>query len=150
MTVAEPPAATSLPEMDAVNRFPFWKVVGRLAPFHRTIELEMNPEPVTERVKAALPAMAEDGSINPMDGTGFGATIVNDTEFDVPPPGLGLKTVTLAEPALATSPVSIDAVNWLPFAKVVARSAPFHRTTEPEIKPEPVTVRVKRTASRND
>jgi hypothetical protein len=111
VTLADPPAATSLPEMDARNRFPFSKVVGRSAPFQRTTELEIKPDPATDRVNPALPATAEDGSINPMDGTGFGAVIVNDTEFEVPPPGLGLTTVTLADPAEATSLAGIDAVN---------------------------------------
>jgi hypothetical protein len=124
VTLAEPPAATSLPEMDALNRFPFSKVVTWLTPFQRTTELGMKPDPVTERVKAAFPAMVEAGSMNPIDGTGF--PIVNDTEFEAPPPGAGLTTVTVAVPALAISLAGIVAVRCvLPLPEVV-RGDPFH------------------------
>ena len=65
------------------------------------------------------------------------------TAPDVPPPGVGLNTVTEALPAFCTSEAWMEAVNWVALTKLVARFAPFHRTTELEMKEEPVTVSVK-------
>ena len=61
--------------------------------------------------------------------------------FDVPPPGAGLLTVTLAVPAVAMSLAGIEAVKLVALFTVVVRSDPFHRTVEPETKFEPLTVR---------
>ena len=63
--------------------------------------------------------------------------------MEVPPPGVGLKTVTLAVPAVAMSAARIDAVTWVALTYVVVRFVPFHLTTEPEMKLVPFTVRVK-------
>jgi hypothetical protein len=73
---------------------------------------------------------------------GMGLLIVKVCGFDRPPPGAGLKTVTLAAPAVAISEASIATVNWVLDPKVVTRSTLFQRTTEPEIKPVPLTVRL--------
>jgi hypothetical protein len=54
-----------------------------------------------------------------------------------------LKTVTFAVPAVATSLAGIAAVSWVLETKVVVRSLPFQRTTEPLTKFVPVMVRVK-------
>jgi hypothetical protein len=62
--------------------------------------------------------------------------------FDVPPPGPGLFTVTLAVPAVSMSPAEMEAVNFVELLKVVVRSDPFHRTLAAETKLEPFTVRV--------
>jgi hypothetical protein len=51
--------------------------------------------------------------------------------------------VTFAAPAAGKSPARIAAVNCVELTNVVARLAPFHCTTEPEIKLLPVTVNVK-------
>jgi len=90
-------------------------------------------------VKAPLPATVEVGSIAPMDGAGFGAIIVNDSAFEPPPPGAGLKTVTAAVPGLPTSLAGIDAERLVLLTTVVARFEPFHRTTELGTKPAPLT-----------
>ena len=61
----------------------------------------------------------------------------------MPPPGVGLKTVTLAVPAEAMSAAGIDAVSWIDETYVVVRSVPFHLTSELEMKFVPFTVSVK-------
>src|SRR4029450_6337509 len=96
-------------------------------------------------VRAAPPAGAEAGPSVSIDGTGFwpGAVIVNGSAFDVPPPGVGLTTVTLAVPAAAMSAAPIWAVSLVLFTKLVGRALPAHCTTEPGIKPSPLTVSVK-------
>ena len=66
--------------------------------------------------------------------------IVNVRPFEVAPPGL--VTVTVAEPAVATSLAGIAADSCVEPAKLVVRAAPFHNTVEPETKFVPVTVRV--------
>ena len=89
-------------------------MVVRSAPFHRTFEVETKPVPVTVRVKADPPAVAELGEMEVRVGAGlFGAVMVNVFAKEVPPPGVGLKTVTLAEPAVAMSVAGIAAVSWV-------------------------------------
>ncbi len=70
----------------------------------------MKFEPVTVSVKADPPAVAELGLKPLTPGTGFGAVIVKLTPFDVPPPGVGLNTVTVAVPAVAMSEADIEAL----------------------------------------
>lgn len=70
-------------------------------------------------------------------------SIVKVSEFEVPPPGAGFFTVTVAVPGLAISLARIFAVTWPLFTKVVERLAPFHWATQPKTKFEPVMVRVK-------
>ena len=62
------------------------------------------------------------------------------TLSEVPPPGVGLKTVTLEVPALTKSVAGIVALNCVAFINVVARSVPFHRTFDVLLKFMPVTV----------
>jgi hypothetical protein len=63
--------------------------------------------------------------------------------FEVPPPGGGLYTVTLAVPAAAMSSAGMDACTSVLETKLVVRSIPFHRTLAPETKLLPSTANVK-------
>ena len=70
--------------------------------------------PVTVRVKADPPAVAEDGEMEVREGTGlFAGLMVKVTAEEVPPPGVGLKTVTLAVVAVVISVAGIAAVSWV-------------------------------------
>ena len=71
----------------------------------------MKPLPLTLRVKAELPATALGGVSETIEGSGLGLLIVNAFALDVPPPGVGLTTVTLAVPALAMSAAGTDALS---------------------------------------
>jgi len=62
---------------------------------------------------------------------------------EVPPPGVGLTTVTFAVPATATSLAGMTAVSRVVLTNVVVRLLPFHCTTEVETKFEPFTVKEK-------
>ena len=95
----------------------------------------MNPGP---------PATAEPG-LNPVvDGTGLlPDAIVKVWAFDVPPPGAGVNTVTAAVPATPRSAAGIAAVTCVVETNVVARAAPFQRTTELGTKFVPLTVSVR-------
>jgi hypothetical protein len=55
-----------------------------------------------------------------------GAVVVNVRALDVPPPGAGLATVTLAEPAAATFPAATVAVSDVDDFMVVVKGLPFH------------------------
>ena len=103
--------------------------------------------PVTVRVKAEPPAVADEGLRLVSVGTGLAALMVKVSALEVPPPGVGLKTVTEAVPAVAMSAAVMAAVSWVDEPKVVVRFAPFQRTTEPLMKLVPVTVRVKADAT---
>src|SRR5262245_59700054 len=69
--------------------------------------------------------------------------ILKPSVFDVPPPGAGVKTRTLAVPEFAISPAGIDAVSSVDDITFVVRSLPFQRRVEPFTKPAPVTVKAK-------
>lgn len=66
---------------------------------------------------------------------------VNVTEFDVPPPGVGLKTVMEAVPTVATSAAGTVAVSCVDEPNVVGSAEPFQLTTEVETKFVPFTVK---------
>ena len=62
-------------------------------------------------VKALPPVVADDGASDEIVGTGFVLPeIVNVALLEVPPPGVGLVTVTPAVPTLAMSPAGTWAV----------------------------------------
>jgi hypothetical protein len=100
--------------------------------------------PLMTKVNAEDPAAVDEGVRTVRTGTGLGAVLmVKVRALEVPPPGDGLKTVTLAVPAVAISVAGMDAVSWVEDIYVVPRSALFHRTTEPGTKLLPVRVKVK-------
>jgi len=144
VTAAVPTDAMSPAAIVAVSCKAETKVVGRSLPFQRTREVGTNPMPFTVSVKPVLPAVAEAGLSPVVVGAGLSAgLIVNVRVFDVPPPGVPLKTVTAAVPAPVMSLGTIVAVSCEADTKVVGRAAPFQRTTDVATKPEPVTVSVK-------
>ncbi len=86
--------------------------MARFEPFHRTTDPLIKLVPVTVSVKADPPAVAEVGLILERVGTGLLATcIVKVKAPEVPPPGAGLKTVTLAVPVVPMSDAVIAAVS---------------------------------------
>jgi len=115
--------------------------VARLEPFHRTTELVSNFVPVTVRVKLAPPATVFVGDMRVTVGAGF--AMVNVRAFEVPPPGLELKTTTLAVPGATMSVAGTEAVNWVALTKVVVSAVPFHIMVDAFTKLLPVTVKVK-------
>jgi len=121
-----------------------------VAPFHCILEARMKLEPFTVRVKDELPTGIDEG-LKPagvavsalMVGTGFSELMVNTTVFEVPPPGVGLVTVTFAVPGLVRSDAGTLIVNRVAETKVVVLAAPFQLTTENLTYPVPFTVMVK-------
>ena len=97
-----------------------------MAPFHRILLLGMKLVPVRLSVKPGSPEFFVVGLIAVIVGTGL--LIVKVLAAEVPPPGAGLNTVTLAVPGVAISVFRIDALTWVGETKVVVRLAPFHRT----------------------
>ena len=63
--------------------------------------------------------------------------------LEVPPPGAGFCTLTVAEPTELKSEAGICAINDVVDTKVVATALPFHNTCEVETNCVPVTVRVR-------
>jgi hypothetical protein len=107
-----------------------------------TVTPATKPVPVRVNVKAAPPTVAEVGTREVSVGA-EAALIVNDRLPDVPPPGAGFVTVTVAVPAVAISAAVIAAVNCVALTNVVVLAAPLNFTTEVDSKPVPFTVRVK-------
>ena len=76
-------------------------------------ELDIKFVPFTVSVNEAPPLMADEGESVEMVGTGFVAPeIVKVALLDVPPPGVGLLTVTLADPGAEISVAGTCAVNF--------------------------------------
>src|SRR5712691_7225924 len=140
---AEPAVVRSLAGILAVSWVALTKLVVRVPPFHRTTEAGTKPLPVTARVKAGPPCSALLGESEESAGTGLTAVMVKATAAEVPPPGVGVNTVTGAVPAVVRSLPGMLVVSWVALTKVVVRMPPFHCTTEAGTKPLPVTVRVK-------
>src|SRR5215471_11156420 len=97
-------------------------------------------EPVAASVNADPPAIAVLGEILVSDGGGL--VTVKASPVEVPPPGVGVKTVIENVPAEATSDAGIVAVSCVLLTKVVVRLAPLTCTTEAETKLLPVTVNI--------
>jgi hypothetical protein len=70
------------------------------------------------------------------------AVIVNVIAAEVPPPGVGVTTVTAAVPPLAMSLAGIWAVSCVALANVVDTGVPFQFTTDAETKLDPFAVKV--------
>jgi hypothetical protein len=140
VTFAVPAVATSLAGMVAVSTVLETNPVVRSLPFQRTTELVTKFVPVMVSVNPPLPATVVAGLMAVIVGNGF--VMVKVAVLDVPPPGAGLKTVTFAVPAVATSLAGIVAVSTVLETNPVVRSLPFQRTTEPLTKFVPVMVRV--------
>ena len=118
-------------------------VVVLALPLKLTTELETKFVPLTVNVKAAAPAVTLVGEIDVSVGTGFGAlATLKTTAVEVPPPGVGLITVTLALPAVAMSEARMAAVSCVALTKVVVFALPLNWTTDVETKFVPLTVRV--------
>jgi hypothetical protein len=141
VTSAVPTVAWSDAGIEARSCVLLTNVVVRSAPFQRTTEPATKPVPLTVSVKAELPAMALEGEMDAVVGAGF--SVVNVSSADVPPPGDGEVTVTSDGPAADTSAAAIAARSSVLPTYVVARSVPFHRTTELATNPVPLTVSVK-------
>src|SRR5438552_1720837 len=107
VTEAVPAVAMSAVVICAVSCVLLPNVVARWLPFHCTMDELMKFVPVAVRVNPAPPATALLGEIELSVGTRL--LIVNVSALDVPPPGVGLKTVTGAVPADAMSPARICA-----------------------------------------
>jgi hypothetical protein len=112
--------------------------VANAVPFHPICEEETKFKPVTDNVNPAPPALAEVGE-SPVT-LGDGLPTVKLSAVDVPPPGAGLTTVTLNEPAVFRSEVGSVACTCVPDTYVVFNAAPLHCTVEELIKPLPFTV----------
>jgi hypothetical protein len=119
-----------------------WKV-GRLKPSQSTVLPATRFEPFTVKVNAPVPDAWVLGERD--DIVGMLTTRKGNAE-EVPPPGVGLKTVTIPVVGAAMSAAAIEAVNWAGLTNVVVRLLPFHFTAEPCTKPTPFTVRVKAAA----
>jgi len=107
-----------------------------------TVAPVTKPVPVRLSANAAPLTVAVAGAIEVRVGPAA-ALIVNDKLPDVPPPGAGFVTVTVAVPPVAVSAAVIAAVNWVALTKVVVLAAPLNFTTDAETKAVPLTVSVK-------
>lgn len=129
--------------MVAVSCVALTNVVACGAPFKSTVLVLTKLLPVTVNVNAGEPALTGFGEIDVITGTGFVVLeIVKFTEFDDPPPGVGLLTNTAALAAVSTSSDWTVVVNCVALTNVVAWTWPLKCMTELETKFVPFTVNV--------
>jgi len=133
--------AMSVALMAAVSCVALTTVVVRALPFQFTVEPFTKLLPVTVSVNAAPPATAPAGL--KLVSVGAGLLTEKVSAAEVPPPGVGVKTVTGTLPPVAMSAVVMPAVSCVALTNVVVRALPFQRTVEPLTKLVPVTVSVK-------
>src|SRR5205809_1167862 len=107
VTGAVPTVAMSPARICAVSCVLLPKVVVLALPFHRTTDEVLKFVPVTVSVKAGPPAVALLGEIELSVGAGL--LMVKVCVPDVPPPGVGVKTVTGSVPPAAMSVAGIAA-----------------------------------------
>src|SRR5437660_6608917 len=98
--------------------------------------------PSIQTVAQAAPLTVEPGEGWVIQTCRLPPEMTNVRAFEVPPPE-GFVTVTVAEPAAATSAALIAAVSCPAFTKVVALAAPFHCRVLPATKLLPLAVSVK-------
>lgn len=140
-TKAVPEVSKSAADIEAVSWLEFTKVVGLLEPFQLTVAPLTKLVPLTVRVNAEPFTRAFVGLREVI--TGVGLLIVNVTGEEVPPPGVGVKTVTAAVPPEVISEARTEAFRVVELTKLVVRLLPFQRTMLPLTKFVPVTVSVK-------
>ncbi len=105
--------------------------------FHSTVVLLLNPEPFSVSVNAGPPAAADEGEMLLM--VRFEVTVKGSGADEVCPVA---DTPTASVPAVAMRLAGTDAVNCVDETKEVLSVDPFHVTTAPLEKPEPLAVRV--------
>ena len=115
--------------MIAVRRVLLTKVVARAEPFQRTPEAATKLVPFTVSVKLGVSTVTLAGLSDVMVGTGLLTVMFR---LAVPPPGVGLNTLTAKVPDRAMSAAVIAAASWVALRKVVGRSPPAQRTTDVE------------------
>jgi hypothetical protein len=97
---------------------------------------------LTLAVNCCCPPAATVAEAGEIATTGIGLLIAKVNALDVPPPGAGVATLTIAVPAAAISAAVIAACKLVLEADVVVRAFPFHCTVEVDTKLAPVTVSV--------
>jgi hypothetical protein len=141
VTATVPAFATSLAEMDAVNCVLLTNLVVRVEPFHCTAETETKFEPFTVKVKAAPPAVALDGDIELIEGTGLFElppdVMVNVSALEVTPDGLC--TWIVNDPGLATALAESNTVIWVLLMYVMGQGPEKQKVLE-TIFPETSTL----------
>ena len=132
--------AMSAALMAVVSCVALTNVVVRALPFQFTVEPFTKLVPFTVSVNAAPPAIAPAGL--KLVAVGAGLLTEKVSAADVPPPGVGVNTVTGTLPAVAMSATVIAAVSCVELTNVVVRALPFQRTVEPLTKLLPFIVSV--------
>ena len=116
------------------------KVVARSLLFHRPIEPAMKPLPLMVSVSPVDPVVPEVGLKLPITGRGLDELTGKLTTFELPPPGIGLITITARVPAAAISEAGICVDNWVELMNVVIRLVLLILITEAGTNPVPLTV----------
>ncbi len=105
------------------------KVVVRAVPPQEMVAPFTKLLPLAVSVKSVLPAVTDAG--DRLVSVGVGLLMLKVWPVEVPPPGVGLKTVTVAVPAVVRFAAGMVALRCVESVYVVVRSVPFQRTLDP-------------------
>jgi hypothetical protein len=133
--MAVPGVASKEAGTSAVNCWPVTYVVASVAPFHCTTEAGRKPQPLTDRLKAPLPAIAENGFSQLSIGW---EVSVNVSALEVPD---GSETVMLSVPGVVVRGAGTVPTTFAKLIKLVGTLVPFHMTTDSAPNPLPYTLR---------
>src|ERR1019366_3014156 len=136
--LALPGATVRLAHPAALKRVALANVVGNGVPFHRIAAPATKPVPLTFRVNAGPPAVAELGLRLEIEGTGGVTAKVSALEGAL----AELTTVMLALPGATIRLADTAALKRVALANIVGNGVPFHRIAAPATKPVPLTFRV--------
>ena len=145
-TVAEPAAAIFTAGTTADNCVALIYVVDKAAPFQLMVDPLIKFVPLAVSANAEPPAVALFGAMVLKTGTGLFTITLLIVKLRAPlkpPPGVAVNTVIVALPAVVIFAAGTAAVSCVAFIYVVTKAVPFHLITDPVIKFEPVTVKVK-------
>ena len=141
VTALFPAVCRSAAGIAAVNCVAVTNVVVSAAPFQCATELLLKLVPVNVRLKAAAPRAADvcERDVRVGDGLLIGSV----TALENPPPGVGLNTAAVPEPAVAIWAAVTVAVNCVELTNVVGRATELSQPARELLtKPLPFIVSV--------
>ena len=132
-----PKVCTSVAVSATCSDVALTNVVGRVCPFHNTVEFASNPVPAT--VTTAGAPCGTLAGINPAIA-GVGLITVKPEGAELPPPGAGFTTVIDVAAPAASAAAGTVTCNTVALTNLVANAVPLNEAVEVAMNPLPLSV----------